>query len=110
MNLAEPGAWIFGQHDVSITLFCAAFATTWANEEATNEERKPKRLFMKTSHILFLAALGLALSITTNETRAHCDALDGPVVEAARLALEKKSVTPVLKWVNQNGEKEIHDV
>lgn len=39
--------------------------------------------------------------------RAHCDTLDGPVVAAARLALEKGDVTPVLKWVGKASETEI---
>jgi hypothetical protein len=40
---------------------------------------------------------------------AHCDTLDGPVIEAARLALEKGDVTPVLKWVPKEHEQEIRD-
>jgi hypothetical protein len=38
---------------------------------------------------------------------AHCDTADGPVVAAARLALEKGDVTPVLKWVKPEAESEI---
>lgn len=30
---------------------------------------------------------------------AHCGTLDGPVIIAAKAALEKNDVTPVLKWV-----------
>lgn len=40
---------------------------------------------------------------------AHCDALDGPVVEAARLAIMKGDVTRVLRWVDKAGEKEIRE-
>jgi len=40
---------------------------------------------------------------------AHCDTLDGPVVKAARIALEKGDVTPVLKWVKKEQEKEIQE-
>lgn len=36
---------------------------------------------------------------------AHCDTLDGPVIQDARNALETKDVTPVLKWVKQKDEK-----
>jgi hypothetical protein len=36
---------------------------------------------------------------------AHCDTLDGPVIQDARKALEAKDVTPVLKWVKQGDEK-----
>jgi len=36
---------------------------------------------------------------------AHCDTLDGPVIQDARKALDDKDVTPVLKWVKQKDEK-----
>ncbi|HEX7420664.1 MAG TPA: DUF6448 family protein [Thermoanaerobaculia bacterium] len=39
---------------------------------------------------------------------AHCDTLNGPVVAAARTALEKGDVTPVLRWVQPQFEEEIH--
>jgi len=38
---------------------------------------------------------------------AHCDTLDGPVVQTARTALEKGDVTPLLKWVGKEHEHEI---
>lgn len=38
---------------------------------------------------------------------AHCDTLDGPVVQDARAALEKGNVTPVLKWVKKDAETEV---
>jgi hypothetical protein len=38
---------------------------------------------------------------------AHCDTLDGPVIQDARAALEKGDVTPVLKWVKKDSEPEI---
>ncbi|MDD5642387.1 MAG: DUF6448 family protein, partial [Syntrophales bacterium] len=41
---------------------------------------------------------------------AHCDTVDGPVVAAARLALAKGEVTPVLKWVPKDDEGEIRAV
>jgi len=41
--------------------------------------------------------------------QAHCDSLDGPVVIDARIALEKGEVAPVLKWVRNAAEAEIHD-
>lgn len=39
---------------------------------------------------------------------AHCDTLEGPVVKEARLALDKKDVTPLLKWVKKERETEIN--
>jgi len=39
----------------------------------------------------------------------HCDTIDGPVVAAAKQALEKGEVTPVLKWVKRDQETEIRE-
>ncbi len=50
---------------------------------------------------------GLALAAAPAPARAHCDTLDGPVVAAARVALEKKDPAPVLSWVKQGDEAEI---
>ena len=41
---------------------------------------------------------------------AHCDTLDGPVVTTARAALEKGDVTPLLKWVRKEDEKDIQEL
>lgn len=38
---------------------------------------------------------------------AHCDTLDGPVVTDAKAALEKKDITPVLKWIKPENEAEL---
>ena len=38
---------------------------------------------------------------------AHCDTMDGPVVAEARTALEKKDITPVLKWIKPENEAEL---
>lgn len=37
----------------------------------------------------------------------HCDALDGPVVTAARLALQDENVDHVLPYVHEDGEAEV---
>lgn len=55
---------------------------------------------------LFLFA-GLGWADTAH---AHCDSLDGPVVEDARIALEKGDITPVLKWVTEGQEQELRSV
>jgi hypothetical protein len=41
------------------------------------------------------------------QAQAHCDSLDGPVVQDARIALEKGDPFPVLKWVDKDHEDEI---
>lgn len=45
--------------------------------------------------------------LPASRARAHCDTMNGPVVAAARVALEKGDVTPVLKWVRSEDEKDI---
>lgn len=39
----------------------------------------------------------------------HCDSLDGPVVTAARAALEREDVDIVLPYVHEEGEAELRD-
>lgn len=56
---------------------------------------------------LFLAVA--ALSLAPARVGAHCDSLEGPVVQDARVALEKGDPTPVLKWVNKEREDEIRN-
>ena len=51
-----------------------------------------------------LAALGW-----TAPAQAHCDTLDGPVVSAARKALDSGNVNLVLVWVQKNDESEIRN-
>ena len=42
-----------------------------------------------------------------NKIFAHCDGMDGPVIQAARKALETGNVNPVLMWVLKDHEGEI---
>lgn len=58
--------------------------------------------------ILGIFFISTFLVVTINAF-AHCDTLDGPVVKDAKIALENKDVTPVLKWVKKDSEKEIKD-
>lgn len=51
----------------------------------------------------------LLLILTSLPALAHCDTLDGPVVSAAKKALEKGDVTPVLKWVRQAEEPQVKE-
>lgn len=54
---------------------------------------------------LFMAVA--IVSLIPGRVLAHCDSLEGPVVQDARLALTKGDPTPVLKWVNKDHENEI---
>jgi hypothetical protein len=51
--------------------------------------------------LLAVAALGVQLAF------AHCDGLDGPVVKAAKNALQTGNVNLVLIWVQEKDEPEI---
>ena len=52
------------------------------------------------------AAVALTFAIPHNAA-AHCDTLDGPVIQDAHKALEAKDITPVLKWVKAKDEKAV---
>jgi len=53
--------------------------------------------------ILVIAALAVSA------VSAHCDALDGPVVEAARRALSTGDVSAVLPWVQSAQESAVRE-
>ena len=57
------------------------------------------------SIVVFVALAWTAFLPAT--AAAHCDTLDGPVVAAARLALQRGDVAPVLKWVKADAEGEL---
>ncbi len=55
-------------------------------------------------------AIIMAFSLGLPQTTlAHCDGLDGPVVYAAKKALEAGNVAPVLIWVQKQDEKTIKE-
>lgn len=60
---------------------------------------------MNTSILMSILFVALSTSVF-----AHCDTYDGPVVKDAQLALEKKDVTPVLKWVHPDDEKGVKEL
>lgn len=65
---------------------------------------------MKEYRSLILLCSFLILIIIPAQVRAHCDTLDGPVVTTAKDALKKGDITPVLKWVKGDDEKEVKEV
>ena len=58
-------------------------------------------------HILIALVIFEMLFLYSINADAHCDTLDGPVVESARNALATGDVTPVLKWVSIDDEQVI---
>ena len=54
-------------------------------------------------------ALILSLCILLVPAGAHCDTLDGPVVTAAKEALDTGDANPVLIWVQEKDEAQIRE-
>ncbi len=54
-----------------------------------------------------IVLVAVLVVISAYRVSAHCDALDGPVIKEAQLALEKGDVTPLLKWVTKEHENDI---
>ncbi len=64
--------------------------------------------YTKMMTLMIAVALAfMALLLAPSEALAHCDGLDGPVVTAARKALESGNVNLVLAWVQKTDEAEI---
>lgn len=61
---------------------------------------------MRVPSMITMAAAGAAL-IFSSPAMAHCDGLDGPVVAAAKKALQSGDPDPVLIWVQPKDEAEI---
>ncbi len=57
-----------------------------------------------------IAVVPLALLLGSNTAFAHCDTLDGPVVAAARKALDSGNVNLILVWVQKKDEGEIRNM
>jgi len=65
---------------------------------------------MKVAIMQFAGILGMVLMILPGIAAAHCDTMGGPVIKTARKALDTGEITPVLKWVRNDDEKEIRDL
>ncbi|MFO7576713.1 MAG: DUF6448 family protein [Pelovirga sp.] len=63
-----------------------------------------KTMYGKTFLVILV---GVVTFLVPQMALAHCDALDGPVITEARVALEKGDVAPLLKWVMPEHEKEV---
>jgi hypothetical protein len=64
---------------------------------------------MKARNTLVAAVSLVAALVWTTPALAHCDTLDGPVVSAARKALDTGNVNLVLVWVQKNDEAELRN-
>jgi hypothetical protein len=65
---------------------------------------------MNPTHTKLLVVVTAALALSVPATAAaHCDTLDGPVVNAARRALGDGKIEPVLAWVQPGDEAAIRE-
>jgi hypothetical protein len=68
---------------------------------------------MKTTGILRSIVVSITLFVVAlfapTRAFAHCDGMDGPVVKAARKALETGNVNAVLIWVQKKDEDEVRE-
>ena len=60
-----------------------------------------------TTSLLGIWVMAAVLLATSHVASAHCDTLDGPVIQDAKKAIEAKEITPVLKWVKPKDEKAV---
>lgn len=56
---------------------------------------------------VFMLALFAIFFLSTQNTFAHCDSYDGPVIKEAQQALTSNNVNLVLKWIDVADEPEI---
>lgn len=64
---------------------------------------------MKMHYLLATTAL-IGATIFASPAFAHCDTLDGPVVSAARKALDSGNINYALVWIKKDTEKELRNV
>lgn len=64
---------------------------------------------MKSKNIIIAVLVILFVIAGSGVASAHCDTMDGPVVKAARDALESGNVNLVLVWVQKENEDEIKE-
>jgi hypothetical protein len=66
-------------------------------------------LVKMSASVTAIGLLALLLAIAPRPAEAHCDTMNGPVVGAARTALNTGSLLPVLQWVRKEDEDEIEE-
>jgi len=68
-----------------------------------------KQLFFQFSYQRYDSKFHYVLILQANYLPPHCDTLDGPVVLAAKKALERHNVNLILAWVHIEGEREVKE-
>lgn len=67
-----------------------------------------EKIFLSDVFLPLIMATLLVLGVHSIAA-AHCDTLDGPVIQDAQKALQAGDVTPVLKWVASKDEKKVRE-
>jgi len=56
---------------------------------------------------ILLSVTIFLVALTFSDASAHCDSMEGPVVNASQKALETRNINYVLVWVREDDENEI---
>lgn len=72
-----------------------------------SDGRREVKTWLRRLLIGVVAAFGLLAVALSSPSLAHCDSMDGPVVQDAQRAIAEGDVTPVLKWVTEEDEGQI---
>jgi len=60
--------------------------------------------------ITMVMMAALVVLITAWTARTHCDSEDGPIIPLIRSSLDSGDITPLLKWLRPDDEREITDL
>ena len=74
--------------------------------EQNSYSKDAKQTSVMNVKVFMLAMLAIFL-LSTQNTFAHCDSYDGPVIKEAQQALATNNVNLVLKWIDVSDEPEI---
>jgi hypothetical protein len=77
----------------------------WRHKKARRKEEQKMTKRINIRHILIALVIFEMLFLYSINADAHCDTLDGPVVESARQAMATGDIIPLLKWVSTDDEQ-----
>jgi hypothetical protein len=77
----------------------------WRHKKARRKEEQKMTKRINIRHILIALVIFEMLFLYSINADAHCDTLDGPVVESTRQAMTTGDIIPLLKWVSTDDEQ-----
>jgi len=57
--------------------------------------------------VVWVAVFMVLVFAAPQRASAHCDTIDGPVIQDARKAIAANDITPILKWVKEHDEESV---